>query len=76
VGEVAKLGWTGPDCQRIAKRLTKHSGELFTFVACPGVEGTNNRAEGAFALRGEAEDLRRPSVLAWGKETFDLDERA
>ena len=37
--------WTHPNCRRIAKRLGKHSGELFTFVVCPEVEGTNNVAE-------------------------------
>lgn len=39
--------WNDPDCQRIAKRLAKHSGEFCTFVAYPEVEATNNQAERA-----------------------------
>ena len=45
VAELAQRRWTDPNCRRIAKRLGKHRGELFTFVVCPGVEGTNNAAE-------------------------------
>ena len=45
VVELAQREWTDPNCRRIAKRLSKHRGELFTFVVCPGVEGTNNAAE-------------------------------
>lgn len=45
--QLSQREWSDPDCQRIAKRLAKHSGEFFTFVACPGVEATNNRAERA-----------------------------
>ena len=40
-------GGGDPGCRRIAKRLKKHVGELFTFVVCPGVEATNNAAERA-----------------------------
>ncbi len=47
VGELARRPWRDPGCRRIAKRLRKHSGELFTFAICPGVEGTNNQAERA-----------------------------
>lgn len=47
VQELARRGWTDPGCRRIAKRLKKHVGELFTFVVCPGVEATNNAAERA-----------------------------
>jgi len=36
-----------PECQPLGKRLIKHAEELFTFVACPGVEATNNVAERA-----------------------------
>ena len=43
--ELAQRDWKDPECGRIAKRLLKHRGELFTFVVCPGVEGTNNLAE-------------------------------
>ena len=45
VVELAQRDWKDPECGRIAKRLLKHRGELFTFVVCPGVEGTNNLAE-------------------------------
>lgn len=44
---LSRRDWHDPDCQRIAKRLAKHWGELFTFVRHPGVEGTNNRVERA-----------------------------
>lgn len=47
VAELARREWEDPGCRRIAKRLIKHVGELFTFVACPGVDGTNNVAERA-----------------------------
>jgi transposase len=49
-GELSRLArrrWKDANCQRIAKRLTKHGEEMFTFVRYPGVEGTNNRAERA-----------------------------
>lgn len=39
--------------ERIAKRLTKYKGELFTFLDQPGLDGHNNRAEGEI----------RPNVL-------------
>ena len=45
VVELARGEWTDPGCRRIAKRLIKHAGDLFTFVICPGVEATNNAAE-------------------------------
>jgi len=44
---LARRDWQDPDCQRIAKRLAKHWGELFNFVRYPGVEGTNNGVERA-----------------------------
>lgn len=44
---LARRDWQDSGCQRIAKRLVKHWGELFTFVRCLGVEGTNNRVERA-----------------------------
>ena len=75
VAELARRGWRDPNCRRIAKRLGKHAGELFTFVACPGVDGTNNAKESAAAIRGAAKDLRRPSVLGGGEEAPGADER-
>jgi len=46
--QFSRQEWNDQDCQRIAKRLAKHSGEFCCdFVACPGVEATNNRAERA-----------------------------
>jgi len=36
-----------PDCQRLAKRLRKHSHQLFTFLEQMDVESNNNRAERA-----------------------------
>lgn len=33
------------DCNRLSKRLAKHSQELLTFLLHPGVEATNNHAE-------------------------------
>jgi len=33
--ELARREWTDPGCQRIAKRLVKHAGELFTSLVCP-----------------------------------------
>jgi hypothetical protein len=47
VQQLTEREWTDPECQRIASRLRKHLSELFTFVRCPGVEATNNRAERA-----------------------------
>lgn len=44
---LARRDWQDSDCRRIAKRLAKHWGELFTFVRHPGVEGTNNSVERA-----------------------------
>ncbi len=49
-GELLRLSrrdWQDSGCRRIAKRLAKHWGELFTFVRHPGVEGTNNSVERA-----------------------------
>lgn len=49
-GELLRLArreWQDSGCQRIAKRLRKHWGELFTFVRHPGVGGTNNGVERA-----------------------------
>jgi len=45
--DLSQQEWNDLDCQRIAKRLVRHSGEFFNYVACPGVEATNNRAERA-----------------------------
>ena len=36
-----------PDCQRLAKRLSKHAHQLFTFLEQMDVEPDNNRAERA-----------------------------
>jgi len=76
VVELARRGWTDPDSRRIAKRLVKHAGELFTFVVCPGVDRTNNAKESAAAIRGEAEHLWRPPVLGGSEEARGADERA
>lgn len=66
--EFAQKEWEDPDCQRIAERLIKHSGEMFTFVTRCEVEETNNRAERALRpLRGEAQDLRRAPLLGGSK---------
>lgn len=47
VQQLSERDWSDPECQRIAARLRKHLGELFTYVRCPGVEATNNGAERA-----------------------------
>lgn len=47
VQQLREREWTDPECQRIAARLHRHRGELFTYVRRPGVEATNNGAERA-----------------------------
>lgn len=47
VQQLAEREWTDPQCQRLAARLRRHWGELFTFVRRAGVEATNNGAERA-----------------------------
>ncbi len=43
----AANGWQHYDVKRLAKRVLKYSGELFTFILMPGTEPTNNCAERA-----------------------------
>ncbi|MDJ1421069.1 MAG: IS66 family transposase [Candidatus Methanoperedens sp.] len=43
----ATMGWQHYDVKRLAKRVLKYSGELFTFILIPGTEPTNNCAERA-----------------------------
>jgi hypothetical protein len=44
---LAQATYETPDCQRLAKRLSKHSHQLFTFLEQIDVESDNNRAERA-----------------------------
>jgi transposase len=43
----ATMSWQHYDVKRLAKRVLKYSGQLFTFILIPGIEPTNNRAERA-----------------------------
>ncbi len=43
----ATKSWQHHDVKKLAKRVLKYSGELFTFILMPGVEPTNNCAERA-----------------------------
>lgn len=43
----ATMDWQHYDVKRLAKRVLKYSGELFTFMLVPGIEPTNNCAERA-----------------------------
>ena len=45
--KLAKADYHDPDCQRLAKRLAKHSDSLFTFLSHMQVAADNNRAERA-----------------------------
>lgn len=45
---MGEAGYTDAHCRRLAKRLRKHEGDMFTFLFHPGeVEPDNNRAERA-----------------------------
>ena len=43
--ELGDIEFTDPDSVRLAERVRKHAGELFTFVDHPEIESTNNLAE-------------------------------
>jgi len=47
LSELYNASYETPDCQRLAKRLRKHSNQLFVFLECMDVESNNNRAERA-----------------------------
>jgi transposase len=47
LGELAGATYETHDCQRLAKRLSKHAHQLFTFLEQMDVESDNNRAERA-----------------------------
>lgn len=47
LSELYNASYEIPDCQRLAKRLRKHSHQLFTFLEQMNVESNNNRAERA-----------------------------
>jgi transposase len=47
LAKLAGANYETPDCQRLAKRLSKHSHELFTFLEQMDVDSDNNRAERA-----------------------------
>jgi transposase len=61
-GQLERLlvrGWHSEANRRLVKHLHRQEPHLFTFLHCPGVEATNNRAERAV----------RPAVIArkvWG----------
>ena len=42
---LAQEDWESPDARRLAARIQKHAGELFTFLWHDGVDPTNNHAE-------------------------------
>ncbi|WP_146561277.1 IS66 family transposase [Posidoniimonas corsicana] len=42
---LAQEDWESPDARRLAKRIGKHAGELFTFLWHDDVDPTNNHAE-------------------------------
>jgi transposase len=59
VGRLLERGWRSEANRRLVKHLRRQEPHLFTFLHCPGVEATNNRAERAV----------RPAVIArkvWG----------
>jgi len=59
VGRLLERGWRSEANRRLAKHLRRQEPHLFTFLHCPEVEATNNRAERAV----------RPAVIArkvWG----------
>ena len=47
LAELAQEKYKTHDCQRLAKRLSKHAHQLFTFLEHMDVESDNNRAERA-----------------------------
>ncbi len=47
LAKLAQATYETPDCQRLAKRLSKHAHQLFTFLEQMDVESDNNRAERA-----------------------------
>jgi len=47
LARLAQATYETPDCQRLAKRLSKHSHQLFTFLEQMDVESDNNSAERA-----------------------------
>ncbi len=47
LAELAQATYETPDCQRLAKRLSRHAHQLFTFLEQMDVESDNNRAERA-----------------------------
>jgi transposase len=47
LAKLAQATYETPDCQRLAKRLSKHGHQLFTFLEQMDVESDNNRAERA-----------------------------
>jgi len=47
LSELYNASYETPDCQRLAKRLRKHSNQLFVFLERMDVESNNNRAERA-----------------------------
>lgn len=47
LSELSCASYQTPDCQRLAKRLRKHSHQLFTFLEQMDVESNNNSAERA-----------------------------
>ena len=59
LGRLLDRPWRTPANRRLAAHLGRQEPHLFTFLHCPGVEATNNRAERAL----------RPAVMArklWG----------
>ncbi|MEK7751008.1 MAG: IS66 family transposase [Acidobacteriota bacterium] len=59
LGRLLERSWCTQANRRLAKHLRRQEPHLFTFLHCPGVEATNNRAERAL----------RPAVIArkvWG----------
>jgi transposase len=59
LGRLLDRNWRTEANRRLAKHLRHQEPQLFTFLHCPGVEATNNRAERAL----------RPAVIArkvWG----------
>ena len=47
LSELYNASYETPDCQRLSKRLRKHSDQLFVFLERMDVESNNNRAERA-----------------------------
>ncbi|MBI4875826.1 MAG: IS66 family transposase [Acidobacteria bacterium] len=59
LGRLLERSWRTEANRRLGKHLRRQEPHLFTFLHCPGVEATNNRAERAL----------RPAVIArkvWG----------